>query len=84
MQSNFDSSWLGKQQGGDIDSSESCEPKRYVWCWNKVERKYFQEQQPNQFHCYNQNMVFVNKMDQNVVYYSNGIRIKKMMVVPVL
>ena len=67
MQSNFDSSWLGKQQGGDIDSSESCEPKRYVWCWNKVERKYFQEQQPNQFHCYNQNMVFVNKMDQNVV-----------------
>ena len=46
-------------------SSESCEPKRFVWCWNKVERKYVKEQ-PNQFHCYNQTMGFVNRMDQNV------------------
>ena len=26
-----------------------------------MERKYIQEQQPNQFHCYNQNMGFVKK-----------------------
>ena len=32
-----------------IASSECCEPKRFVRYWNKVERKYIQEQQPNQF-----------------------------------
>ena len=37
-----------------IASSESCEPKRFVRCWNKVERKHIQEQ--HHFHCYNQNM----------------------------
>ena len=42
-------------------SSESCKPKRIVQCWNKVEGKYIQEQQPNQFNCYNQNMGSVNK-----------------------
>ena len=47
-------------------SSESCETKRFARCWNKIERKYIQKQQPNQFHCYNQNMGFVNRMDQNV------------------
>ena len=52
-----------------IASSASCEPKRLVRCWSKVERKYIQEQQPNQFHCYNQNMGFVNRMDQNVANY---------------
>ena len=30
-----------------IAFSESSEPKRFVWCWNKVERKYNQEQLPN-------------------------------------
>ena len=52
-----------------ITSSESCEPKRFVWCWSKVERKCIQEQQTNQFHCYNQNMGFINRMDQNVAKY---------------
>ena len=39
-----------------IASSESCKPKRFSRCWDKVERKCIQEQQPNQFYCYNQNM----------------------------
>ena len=56
---------------------ESCEPKRFVLCWNKVERKYMKEQKPNQFHCYNQNMGFVNRMDQNVAKYRIGFRMKK-------
>ena len=60
-----------------IDSSESCQLKIFVPCWNKVERKYIQEHQPNQFYCYSQNMGFVSRIDQNVVKYRNGIRIKK-------
>ena len=36
-----------------------------------------QVQQPNQFHCYNQNMAFVNRMDQNVATYMIGIGLKK-------
>ena len=50
-------------------SSESCEPKRFVRCWKKIEKKNVQEQQPNRFHCYNQNMGFVNRMDQYVPKY---------------
>ena len=53
-----------------IASSKYFEPKRFVRCWSKVERKYIQEQQPNQFHHYNQNMGFVNRMDQNVAKVS--------------
>ena len=60
-----------------IAFSESCEPNRFVCCWNKIERKYIQEQQPNQFHSYNQNMGFVNRMVQNVAKYRAGIRMKK-------
>ena len=60
-----------------IASSESCQPKRFVRCCNKIERKYIQEQQPNQFHCYNQNMGFVNRMDQNVANYRIGVQMKK-------
>ena len=41
------------------------------------ERKYIQEQQPNQIHCYNQNMGFVNRMDQSVANYKTGIQMKK-------
>ena len=37
---------------------------------------YVQEQQPNLFHCYNQNMGFGNRMDQNVAKYKTGIRMK--------
>ena len=56
-----------------IASSESCELKRFVPCWNIVEKKYIQEQQPNNFHFYNENMGFVNRMDKNVVkcWYPN-------------
>ena len=60
-----------------ISSSKSCEAKRFAWCWNKFERKYIQEQQADEFHCYNQNMEFVNRMDQNVAKYRIGIRMKK-------
>ena len=56
-------------------SSEFCEPKRLVRCWKKVERKYVQEQ-PIQFHCYSQNMGFVNRMDQNMAKYRIGIQMK--------
>ena len=46
-----------------------------------LHRKYIQEHQPNQFHCYNQNMGFVNRMDQKVAkyWYPN----EKMVVIPV-
>ena len=46
-------------------------------CSNNVERKYIQEQQQNQIHCYNQNMGFVNTMDQRAVNYSIDIQMKK-------
>ena len=38
-------------------------------------KKYIQEQQPKQFHCYNQNMGFVNRMEQ---WPGIGIRMKKL------
>ena len=38
---------------------------------------YIQEQQPNQFHCSNQNLGFVKIMDQNVAKHRIGIRMKK-------
>ena len=43
----------------------------------KVERKYIQEQQPNKIHCCNQNVGFVNRMDQSVANYRIGIQMKK-------
>ena len=64
-----------------IASPESCEPKRFVRCQNKRLKKYIQEQQPHQSLCYNQNMGFVNRMDQNLAkyWYPN----EKMVVFPV-
>ena len=56
---------------------KSCNPKRFVQCRNKVERKHIQEQQPSQFHCCNQNTGFVNRMGQHLVKHSLGIRMKK-------
>ena len=51
-QCNFDSGYLEQQQGG-LNS--------FLWsfsqCCNKVERKYIQEQQPNQIHYYIQTWV---------------------------
>ena len=52
-----------------IASSESCEIKRFLRCQNKVEKQYIREQQSKEFHCCNQNMGFVNRMDQNVARY---------------
>ena len=52
-----------------IASSESCELKTINPCWNKFERMYFQEQQPNQFYDYKQSIDFVNTVEQNVVKY---------------
>ena len=60
-----------------IASYESCEPKRFSRCCNKVERKYIQEPQPNQIHCYKQNVGFVNRMDQSAANYTIGIQMKK-------
>ena len=42
-----------------------------------VGTKYIQEQQPIQFQCCNQNMGFVNIVDQNVAKYRICIRMKK-------
>ena len=53
------------------------ELNRLVRRWNKVERKYIQEQQPNEFYHYNQNMSFNNRMDENVAKYRIAIRMKK-------
>ena len=44
-----------------IASSKFSEPKRFLRRLNKVEGKYIQEQQLNQFHCYNKNKVFFLK-----------------------
>ena len=44
-----------------IASFKFSEPKRFVRRLNKVEGKYIQEQQLNQFHCYNLNRVFFPK-----------------------
>ena len=41
------------------------------------ERKYIQEQQPNQIHCYNQNMGFVHRMDLSMPNYRIGMQMKK-------
>ena len=60
-----------------VGSSESCEHKRCSLCWNKVEKKYIQEQQSNQFHSYNQNKAFFKRMDQNIANYKIGIQMKK-------
>ena len=76
-QCNFENGWLLVY----IACSESSEPKRFVRCWNKVERKHIQKQRLNQFHCYNQNMDFVNRMDQDVAKYWYPNR--KMVAVPV-
>ena len=60
-----------------IASSKFSEPKRFVRCMNKVEGKYIEKQQLNQFHCYNKSRVFFEKMDQSVSKYKIGIRMKK-------
>ena len=39
----------------------------------KVKRMYIQEQQPNQYHCYNQNMGFVKRIDQDMAKRRIGI-----------
>ena len=65
-QLNFENGQLKHQQGG------LHEPKRLRWRFSKVERKYIQEEQPNYFHFYSQNMGLVNRMDQTVVKSRTG------------
>ena len=60
-----------------IAYSGSFQTKKFVRYWNKVERKYIKDQQPNQFHCYNQNMDFVKRMDKNMAKYRIGIQMEK-------
>ena len=55
----------------------SSDPAKSIRRWSKVERKYIQVNQTNQFYCYNQNMGFVDRMYQNVAMYRIGIRMKK-------
>ena len=80
-QRNRDSGWLERQH---------CNLHSFFWILRTQEiysvleqswKIYIQDQQPNQFHCYNQNMSFVNRVDQNVVnyWYPN----EKMVVVPI-
>ena len=66
-----------------IASYESCEPKKFSRSSNKVERNYFQEQQPNQIHGYNQNMGLVNKMGQSVASYKWRYPDGEIVVVPI-
>ena len=53
--------------------SKSCQPKRFVWRWNRVGKNIFKNN--------NKIMGFVNEMDKNVAtyWYPN----EKMVVVPV-
>ena len=60
-----------------VASSKFSEPRRLAWLLKKFERKYIQEEKPNEFHCYNQNMGLADKMDQVVATYRIGIRIKE-------
>ena len=53
------------------------EPKRFVRCLKKIQGKYIQEQQPNSFHCYNQNLDISDKMEQKSSKNKIGIRMKK-------
>ena len=69
--------WLVRTTTAYVTSTESCGPKRFCRCWNKFERKYIQKQQPNQFHCYNQNMGLVKIMDQSEANCRVGIGMKK-------
>ena len=68
---------LNDKRAAYIASSKFSEPKRFVRRLNKFEGKYIQEQQLNQFHCYNLNRIFFQRMDQSVSKYKTGIRMKK-------
>ena len=63
---NFDSGWLERQQF-------SLQSFYWIFLVNLRDlssfRKYTQEHQPNQFHCYNFNMGFVNRMVHNLAKY---------------
>ena len=56
---------------------ESLIPKKSVRCWNKDGRNYTKDQKTNQFHCYNPNMDFVNRMNKNVAKYKIGMQMEK-------
>ena len=52
-----------------IASSKSFEPERFARPLNNMEPKYIQEQQLNQFHCHNQNML----MECTRMWQSTGL-----------
>ena len=55
----------------------SSDPAKSVCRWTKVERKYIEVKQPNRFYCYNRNMSFADKMDQNVAKCRIGIQMNQ-------
>ena len=73
-QCNFDSGWLERQQC-DLHSSESCEPKRFVRCWNKVEKKKFKNN--NQIRSTVTTRTWVLSTEWTRTWPSIGIRSKK-------
>ena len=58
-----------------IASSEYCESKKFVRHGKKIERMYIQEQQSDQFQCYNQNIGSVKRIDQILAKHRIGIQI---------
>ena len=66
-----------------IASSKFFEPKRSVRRLNKVEGKYFQEQQLNQFHCHKQEQDFFRKDGPEHFQVQNWYPNENSVVVPV-
>ena len=61
-----------------IVSSESCKYKRFVWRWNKVEKKMYSRKRTKSIPLLESEHGFCQKKkDQNVAKYSNGIQMKK-------
>lgn len=50
---------------------------KLVCHWNNIDQKYSQVPQSNQFYCYNQVMVFADRMDESIAKYCTGIRMSK-------
>ena len=67
---------LNKNTALYIASSKFSERKRFVRRLNKIEGKHIQEQQLNQFHCFNKSRVFFERIEQSVSKYNIGIWMK--------
>ena len=66
-----------------IASSKFSEPKKFVRCMNKVEGKYIEKQQLNQFHCYNKSRVFFRKDGPERFQVQDWYPNEKIVMVPV-